>query len=289
MAESDWLFKMIAKLTCIVAIVMFAAACSRQTSQDASDGGVKIVSLDFCADQFVLKLADRENILALSPDAEAVFSYMREDARGVAKVRPRAEDILLLAPDIVVRTYGGGPNATAFFERAGIKVVQIAYAGDLDTVKQGILDAAEELGAAERGAALVTQMDMRLAALAPLNTGATILYMTSKGAVAGRGTLVGELLERAGYENFQAAPGWSSLPLERLAYESPDVIAAGFFDTSDMVSDMWTPSRHPVARRQLSGRPVIDLPSAWTACSGWFLLDALEALAAAPTTGSSVQ
>jgi iron complex transport system substrate-binding protein len=268
---------------------MFAAACSQQTSQTATSDNKRIVSLDFCADQFVLRLANRENILALSPDAEAVFSYMRRDARGVAKVRPRAEDILLLAPDIIVRTYGGGPNATAFFERAGIKVVQIAYAGDLDTVKQSILDAAEDMDAAERGAALVAQMDMRLAALAPSNSGSTILYMTSKGAVAGRGTLVGELLERAGYENFQAARGWSSLPLERLAYESPDVIAAGFFDTSDMVSDMWTPSRHPVARRQLSGRPVIDLPSAWTACSGWFLLDALEALAVAPAISSSVQ
>ncbi len=273
---------------------MFVAACSRQTlhgeaGQDVSGANKTIVSLDFCADQFVLKLAERENILALSPDAEAVFSYMRNDARGIAKVRARAEDILLLAPDMVVRTYGGGPNATAFFERAGIKVVQIAYAGDLDTVRQSILDAAEDMDAPERGDALVTEMDARLAALSPLNTGSTILYMTSKGAVAGRGTLIGELLERAGYENFQAAPGWNSLPLERLAYESPNVIAAGFFDTSDMVSDMWTPSRHPVARRQLSGRPVIDLPSAWTACSGWFLLDALEALAVAAPTGSSVQ
>ncbi len=268
---------------------MFSVACSRQTFQDASDADLKIVSLDFCADQFVLKLADRENILALSPDAEAVFSYMRNDARGVATVRSRAEDILLLAPDMVVRTYGGGPNVTAFFERAGIKVVQIAYAGDLDTVKQSILDASEKLGVSERGTALVAQMDTRLAALAPSNTDSTILYMTSKGAVAGRGTLVGELLERAGYENFQTAPGWSSLPLERLAYESPDVIAAGFFDTSDMVSDMWTPSRHPVARRQLADRPVIELPSAWTACSGWFLLDALEALAATSNTNASVQ
>ncbi len=280
---------MIKNLIVIIAIITSAAACSRQAPQVATGVGKKIVSLDFCADQFVLKLADRENILALSPDAEAVFSYMHNDAKGFAKVRPRAEDILLLAPDIVVRTYGGGPNATAFFERAGIKVVQIAYAGDLDTVKLSILDTAKDLGAIGRGVTLVAEMENRLAALAPQNDGSTMLYMTSKGAVAGRGTLVGELLERAGYENFRAAPGWGSLPLERLAYDSPDVIAAGFFDTSDMISDIWTPSRHPVARRQLSKRPVIDLPSAWTACSGWFLLDALEALAAAPTTTSSVQ
>lgn len=33
-----------------------------------------IVSLDYCADQFVLALADREQILALSKDAERALA-----------------------------------------------------------------------------------------------------------------------------------------------------------------------------------------------------------------------
>ena len=272
----------------LLTAIVSAAACSRQTTQKLSGAdGKTIVSLDFCADQYVLKFAERENILALSPDAEAGFSYMRGDAKGVPKVRPRAEDILLLQPDIVVRTYGGGPNAAAFFERAGIKVVQISYAGDLAGVKQSILDASRELGAAERGAALVAEMENHLSALAPASNQSTILYMTSKGAVAGENTLIGELLGLAGFENFRAAPGWGSLPLERLAYESPDVIAAGFFDTGDIVSDIWTPSRHPVAQRRLDQSPVVDLPGAWTACSSWSLLDVLDALTAGPGLASS--
>ncbi len=276
------------RLLILLVAILSAAACSRQTKRVAhDDAGKTIVSLDFCADQYVLKFADRENILALSPDAEARFSYMRAAAKGARKVRPRAEDILLLQPDIVVRTYGGGPNAAAFFERAGIKVVQIAYANDLAGVKQSILDASKELGAAERGAALVVEMENRLTSLAPSENQSTILYMTSKGAVAGENTLIGELLGLAGYENFRAAPGWGSLPLERLAYESPDVIAAGFFDTGDIVSDIWSPSRHPVAQRRLAQSPVVDLPGAWTACSSWSLLDVLDALAAGPSLASS--
>ena len=44
----------------------------------------RIVSLDFCADQYVLKLADRESILAVSRDATKDFSFMREEALGRA-------------------------------------------------------------------------------------------------------------------------------------------------------------------------------------------------------------
>ena len=82
---------------------------------------MRIVSLDFCADQYVLKLADREQILAVSPDAVREFSYMRETAQGLPTVRSVAEDVLILKPDLVVRSYGGGPKAGDFFERAGKK------------------------------------------------------------------------------------------------------------------------------------------------------------------------
>ncbi|MCA8893462.1 MAG: ABC transporter substrate-binding protein, partial [Hyphomonas sp.] len=71
------------------------------------------VSLDYCADQYVLKLADREQILAISPDGDKEFSYMHEAAEDVPTVRPVAEDVLVLKPDLVVRAYGGGPNAEA--------------------------------------------------------------------------------------------------------------------------------------------------------------------------------
>ena len=38
--------------------------------------------------------------------------------------------------------------------------------------------------------------------------------------------------------------------------------------------------RHPVARSQLQARAMIPIQGAWTACGAWFLMDAVEALAA---------
>lgn len=88
------------------------------------------------------------------------------------------------------------------------------------------------------------------------------------------------MLIAAGLENFQTQPGWRSLPLERLAYERPDIIAAAFFDSDVNKTDAWSSANHPVARAQMSNLPTVSLQGAWTSCGGWFLIDAIEALAA---------
>ena len=74
-----------------LAACLFAAACEPPRVEPSA--ARRIVSLDYCADQFVLGLAERRRILAVSPDADADFSYMRASAEGLRTVRPRAEDV----------------------------------------------------------------------------------------------------------------------------------------------------------------------------------------------------
>jgi iron complex transport system substrate-binding protein len=247
----------------------------------AADPAPDVVSLDYCADQYVLELLPKERILALSPDAEADFSYHRDRAAGVTRVRPVAEDVIGLEPGLVVRSYGGGHRALEFFERAGIAVLQVPYADDLGAVRQALLDVARGLGVPERGAALALEMDARLAAIGKPGAARSALYLTAGGATTGPGTLVHELLEAAGLENFETRPGWHNVPLERLAREQPEVVVAGFFDGSADRTAYWSAMRHPVARRLLYERSAVMLPGALTSCGGWFVLDALETLAAA--------
>ncbi len=240
----------------------------------------RIVSLDYCADQFVLGLADRRDILAVSPDAGAAFSYMRTAAAGLSTVRPRAEDVLALEPDLVVRSYGGGPNARAFLQRAGVPVLQIGRADDIDGARDVIKHAARGLGVPERGESLIAEMDARLRAARVHAPGTHALYVTPAGFTAGPGTLVHGLITAAGLDNFQSRPGWRPIPLERLAYETPDVIAKATFGTGADHDDAWTPFRHPVARRAMRSVPAVVLDGATTSCGGWFLADAVAALAA---------
>lgn len=261
-------------------------ACGTETPRpDAvTDKPMRIVSLDFCADNYVVKLADREQILALSPGASRNFTHMREAAAGFPTVRPVAEDVLILKPDLVVRSYGGGPNAAAFFERAGVPVLQVGWASTIDGEEMGSISAliqhmADGLGQSDRGEALVARFRERLDRIAERPTSRSALYMTPAGVTTGPGSLMHEVFEAAGLTNFETREGWHSLPLERLAYEQPDLVAASFFGDPTNHPNAWSATRHPVAKAQLAGPETIFLEGAWTACGGWFILEAVEALA----------
>lgn len=261
------------------AILLALAGCVAAPAPRAPARPMRIVSLDYCADQYVLKLVGRDRIAALSPDADNEISYMRAAARGVRKVPPRAEDVLVLRPDLVVRSYGGGLGAAALFARAGVPVLQLGYAEDMAGVRRTLMETAHGLGADARGRQVAAEMDARLAALPHPDKARQALYMTPFGVTTGPGTLIDEMLRAAGLRNFQREPGWRPLPLERLAYERPDLVAVARFGPTAAAPDLWSAARHPIARAQMKGRPVVELQGAWTACGGWFVLDAVEALA----------
>ncbi len=238
---------------------------------------MRIVSLDFCSDQYVLKLIEPERILALSPDARKPISYLKDKAQNIPSVRPSAEDVLLLKPDLIIRSYGGGPNADAFFARAGVPVINIGWTGDIDGIKTVTQEVANALGEPQRGTAIIADIDARLSKLATANKKLKTLYMTPSGTTTGAGSLVHEIMLAAGLENFQTQSGWRDIPLERLAYEQPDLIAAGFFDTD--IENAWSAMRHPIARKQMQSQPVIALDGSWVSCGAWFAMDAVDALA----------
>jgi len=261
----------------VLACALYACADKDASEQIISD--IRIVSLDYCADQFVLQLAPSDQILAVSPDAGKYFSYMRARAQGVPTVKSTAEDVLALNPTIIVRSYGGGPDARRFFERAGIKVVQLGFPAAIDEVRDNLLHVAEQLNAGDEGKKLVADLDTRLAALSDTNTPPNAMYMTPGGVTTGPGSLVHELMHTAGLKNYQTKPGWHSIPLERMVQQQPDMIAAASFGDVATHVDPWTLARHPVANRIINNLPAVELEGAWTSCGGWFLMDAIEALA----------
>lgn len=269
----------------LFAFFVFLALSVRAVAAQTDDSPMRVVSLDYCADQYVLKLLPASRIFAVSPDADKHFSYMQETARGIRQIKPLAEDILSNEPDLVVRSYGGGPNAVDFFERAGVPVLQVPIADDIEGIRNAVLTVAAGLGESEQGVAIVTRMNQRLAAIEkPKDKVAKrALYMTPTGITSGPKTLIHEMISAAGLVNFETRDGWHSIPLERLAYEAPDIAIGAYFDDAANHSGFWSSMRHPLARRQMEKLPTVMLQGSWTACGGWFLLDAIEALAAART------
>ena len=266
---------------CVVVAAVAAVGCAPALQpQERAPPALpqRIVSLDYCADQFVLKLADRSQITAVSTDADREFSYMRAAVGEIPQVRGRTEDVLALGPDLVVRSYGGGPGAVGLLERAGVPVAQLGYAEDFDGVRDTIRAMALAVGHPARGDALVAEMDARLAAVAGPQAGLNALYVTPAGYTSGSGSLVDAMIRAAGLKNFEQRAGWHPIPLERLAREQPDVIAAGFYNQRTNQQDIWSASRHPLVRAQIEGRPVAALDGALVSCGGWYLVEAVERL-----------
>jgi len=264
-----------------LALAVLLAGCGEQPAgvlPEPSGIPQRIVSLDYCADQYVLRLVERARILAVSPDARREFSYMRTAADGLPSVRPVVEDVIVRKPDLVVRSYGGGPQATAMFERAGIAVHQLGWADDFPSILRTIQATAEAVGSIAEGQKVVQETTKRIARISEQPAAPTALYMTPAGVTSGPGSLIHTMLDAAGLQNFEARSGWWPIPLERLAYEQPDLIAAAFFESATNHPHAWSATRHPVAQSQLRTREVIPIQGAWTACGGWFLMDAVEAL-----------
>lgn len=247
----------------------------------------RVVSLDYCADQFVLALADRDQIAALSRGSGREDSYYRVRARGIRQSRATLEEVLALAPDLVVRNWGGPWDAEAAYARSGVPVLQVGDAPDFAAARADLLDAARALGHPERGDALARDLDRRLARLraaAPREAPA-MMYLSAGGAVAGRGVLIDAVIAAAGGRNLRTDANWTVLPLERMIETPPALIALGFFDTGRTRLDAWSPSRHPALRRMLERARTVHLPAASISCEAWFAIDAAERIGAALRDG----
>jgi iron complex transport system substrate-binding protein len=255
--------------------------CGMSASQAA---GPSVASLDFCADQYVLALADTDRIVGVSPHAETEFSYLADRADGIPKVRPTAEEILVLEPDMVVRLWGGGYRAADTLERYGIPVVQVSLAVTLEETKENLLRVGEALGRLDRAELLAADMDARLAAVIDNRPDVKpmALYITPSGTTTGRGTFIHEMMVTAGIENMSAGAGtspWHPVNLEALALTPPDMIVAGFYDLKSGRLDNWSLSRHSFLRQQIETNPVARIPSREIACAAWFVVDAIEEIA----------
>lgn len=245
----------------------------------------RIVSLDYCADQFVLALADREQIAALSRGSLRDDSYFRARAHGIRQTRGTLEEVLALRPDLVVRSWGGPWDAEQVYGRFDVPVLQVGDAPDFAAARADLLDAAHTLGREHRGAALATDLDARLARLAARRQAPQpVMYLSAGGAVAGRGTMMDSIISAGGGRNVRTEESWAVLPLEQMVQTPPALIALGFFDHGRTQINAWLPARHPALQRALARSHTVSLSTASIACEAWYAVDAAEAIAAALDT-----
>lgn len=252
---------------------LFIAAAS---ALGAAAAAPRAVSLDYCSDQYLLKLAEPDQILAVSRGAGRDYSHMRKAARSHKKIRPTTEEALALEPDIVFRQWGGGVNAEAVFGRFGAKVISLGYPEDFEGVKANIRLVAETLEQEARGEALIDDMEEKLAAI-PKPAPPRALYVTPGGVTAGAHTMIDAIFSAAGVRNIAAEEGkayWPPLPAEALLMAPSELIVTGFFKARDVEINYWSAARHPAIEKQFEETPTVHLPADLVSCAAWYSADA---------------
>lgn len=250
----------------LIALLLLIAGCSDPPAGRERAG---VVSLDFCSDLFVLQFVEREEIVALSPDARSDFAYLRAKSEGFPSIRTETEAVLQSGAAVVVRSYGGDPRMLEFLKGRGIKIVEIGYPQTLEDIQANTDRIAAELGSAGFATKLPAPVRIR---------NNTALYLTPSGTTTGPGSLIDELLRRAGYTNYETRGGWHTLPLEELVRSRPDHLALGFFDSQHQYEGWWGTMRHPLATDLLKDVPSTDLSGSLLACPAWPIYEALEQL-----------
>ncbi len=242
--------------------------------------GKSVVSLDFCADQYALAFADRDDILAVSQDATGPLSFYRGRAEGLAQTRSSAEEVLMLRPDIVIRTYRGSPGLDDLLTRLGVEVLQPPYAFDFTTHLSNLVSVSRSLGAPDEGVTVSGDIRARYEALQaapPLD--ASAVYLTPSGTTAGKGSAVAGIIALAGLRSFATdigIRGWAKLPLEEVVMGAPDLVVGSFFEQGAVSRSSWSLSRHGVFRRLIDDLPAVMVPSRFMSCSVAQAVDAAE-------------
>ena len=263
--------------TGLVFLVGVLAACT--LFSEAAAATARIVSLDQCADQYVLALAPRESVVGLSHRADDPDSRLRMLATGLPAIRVTAESLLATRPEIAVRYWGGDARLERTLQARGVRVVQIRDAADFAGIRRNIRVVAGALSATARGEALIRQMNTQLDYASGAWDGRSALYLTPSGFTAGDDTLIGAIMRAAGLRNAARRPGYSAAPLESLVLSPPQGFVLGFFDQLSAAFERWGVGRHAALKRHFPDRQIAALPGSVLSCPAWFAGDGVEMLA----------
>lgn len=256
------------------------------TGASAATRPRRVVSLNACLDAMLVHLADRSQIAALSHYArEDHSSTVAAQAKTLPFIWESAEEVIALRPDLVLASKHSALATRNALTRLHVPIERFAVPRSIDESLFQVTRVAGLLGQVERGRALKIKIEAAIAAAAPLPRGRPIkaLIYQPNGFAAGPGTLVDEMMERAGFDNVARRYGlktWGNVPLEQLLADPPEVLlvgepARGARSWADRV--MTHPALQSVAGQMETAR----LPEKLLYCGGPVLIETAGALAMA--------
>jgi iron complex transport system substrate-binding protein len=233
-----------------------------------------IVSTNPCADAILLRLVAPARVAAISHYSQdpAATSLPLAQVRRLRATAGTAEEVIALAPSLVLADSFAPPATLAAYARAGLTVVvldsPISVAVSIAQVRQ----IAAAVGERGRGERMVRDINAALGVPPPPGPRPAALFFISGDLATGTGNLLHDLLASAGFRNAAVDYGLTysgTVPLETLVTQPPEVvISAGDGRTAGL------------RRRLLPKVPQADFPRQLVNCGGPNIPAALERLRA---------
>jgi iron complex transport system substrate-binding protein len=243
------------------ACVAFAAAAQLPT----------VASINLCADQHVLALADAGQILTVSwLAADADESLYARAARHHELNYGTAEELLAFAPDVVVAGTYTSPFTRTLLRRIGYSVIEIEPESSVADIERNVRLVASAVGQPARGERMIAALRAEVGAIAarrPARSLATVVVRAG-GFTVGAGSLAHELMTLAGVRNVAAEQGldrWGSLSMEALLRSSPELIVLTDYRTGEP-SLANAVLEHPALARLTAANAAVTVPAALWAC-----------------------
>lgn len=244
----------------------------------------RVVSMNLCTDQLAMLLAAPGQLVSVSDlAANPQSSAMADQAAAYPVNHAEAEEVYLLAPDVVVAGSYTSRASVAMLRRLDVPVEIFKPARKLEDVPELIRQMGGILGREDAAEALVADFEAQLAELRrePDIRPRAALY-SAKGYTRGGQTLAGQILAAAGYDNIASDAGFPKggyMPLEILAMSNPDiVITAHPYPGASRAEEIL---EHPVVTRVRQGRASAELVNHDWTCGTPYVLAAIEALSEA--------
>lgn len=264
-------------------LMIVALSGAAMSAALAVERPARIVSLNMCTDELVLRLADPARIASvtwLSQDPRN--ANMAEAARRVPANHGLAEQVLGFKPDLVVAGTYTTRATVSLLGRVGVGVREFGVPRNLAEMKTQITEMADLLGEPARGQALLAGIEQRLQALAARRVDRPLraIVLRPSGFTVGRGSLVDEILTRAGLVNIAAELGvesYGQIALETVALGGAEILILN--ETPDGPPSLAHEIlHHPVIDRLGDRLKLVALPSRLWTCAGPSVLDAIELL-----------
>jgi len=238
-------------------------------------------------------LADPTQIKALSTlSRDSAGSYFHELANEFPQADPQAEDILPLAPDVILTGPYTPRHTLSLLAELGMRVEQLKIANSLEDMFANVLLVGRILDQQVKATLIVESLRERLTAIDVRLNQLDARMITSglsrpkaavygaNGYTAGEASLLGEAMILAGWANVATDKGieaYGVLHLEELIQLAPEALIESPYG-ADNYSRSQMIARHPALRQAGLNPVVVSLPSNQTICAGPWSVDIVAEL-----------